>query len=89
MKVTTDAVQVLGGYGYTRDFPVERFMSRRRSCRFSRAQARFNELSLAGILQKTQQVVSRRSRAMSIEFERTGSHSSAKSGVRCKCRDKK
>ncbi|MDR6980252.1 alkylation response protein AidB-like acyl-CoA dehydrogenase [Streptomyces sp. 3330] len=26
MKVTTDAVQVLGGYGYTRDFPVERFM---------------------------------------------------------------
>lgn len=26
MKVTTDAVQVLGGYGYTRDYPVERFM---------------------------------------------------------------
>ncbi|MEU6826492.1 acyl-CoA dehydrogenase family protein [Streptomyces atriruber] len=26
MKVTTDAVQVLGGYGYTADFPVERLM---------------------------------------------------------------
>ena len=26
MKVTTDAVQVLGGYGYTKDFPVERMM---------------------------------------------------------------
>ncbi|ANH37895.1 Acyl-CoA dehydrogenase [Nocardioides dokdonensis FR1436] len=26
MAVTTDAVQVLGGYGYTRDFPVERYM---------------------------------------------------------------
>ncbi|WP_280362260.1 acyl-CoA dehydrogenase family protein [Nocardia wallacei] len=26
MKVTTDAVQVLGGYGYTRDFRVERYM---------------------------------------------------------------
>ncbi|MGB5952672.1 MAG: acyl-CoA dehydrogenase family protein [Ornithinimicrobium sp.] len=26
MKVTTDAVQVLGGYGYTQDFPLERFM---------------------------------------------------------------
>ncbi|MGW9348601.1 hypothetical protein SAMN05421803_113181 [Nocardiopsis flavescens] len=26
MRVTTDAVQVLGGYGYTRDFPVERHM---------------------------------------------------------------
>ena len=26
MKVATDAVQILGGYGYTRDFPVERYM---------------------------------------------------------------
>ncbi len=26
MKVTTDAVQVLGGAGYTRDFPVERYL---------------------------------------------------------------
>ncbi|MFF3324094.1 acyl-CoA dehydrogenase family protein [Streptomyces sp. NPDC002889] len=26
MGVTTDAVQVLGGYGYTQDFPVERYM---------------------------------------------------------------
>jgi alkylation response protein AidB-like acyl-CoA dehydrogenase len=26
MKVTTDAVQVLGGYGYTADFPLERYM---------------------------------------------------------------
>ena len=26
MKVTTDSVQVLGGYGYTRDFPVERYL---------------------------------------------------------------
>jgi alkylation response protein AidB-like acyl-CoA dehydrogenase len=26
MKVTTDAVQILGGYGYVEDFPVERYM---------------------------------------------------------------
>jgi butyryl-CoA dehydrogenase len=26
MKVTTDAVQILGGYGYVRDYPVERMM---------------------------------------------------------------
>jgi alkylation response protein AidB-like acyl-CoA dehydrogenase len=26
MKVTTDAVQVFGGYGYTREYPVERLM---------------------------------------------------------------
>ncbi|HTJ37264.1 MAG TPA: acyl-CoA dehydrogenase family protein [Dactylosporangium sp.] len=26
MSITTDAVQLLGGYGYTRDFPLERMM---------------------------------------------------------------
>ena len=26
MRITTDAVQVLGGYGYTRDYPVERML---------------------------------------------------------------
>ena len=26
MKVATDAVQIFGGYGYTREYPVERFM---------------------------------------------------------------
>jgi alkylation response protein AidB-like acyl-CoA dehydrogenase len=26
MQVTTDAVQVLGGYGYLKDHPVERMM---------------------------------------------------------------
>jgi acyl-CoA dehydrogenase len=26
MRVTTDAVQLHGGYGYTKDYPVERFM---------------------------------------------------------------
>jgi alkylation response protein AidB-like acyl-CoA dehydrogenase len=26
MRVTTDAVQLLGGYGYIKDFPVERML---------------------------------------------------------------
>ncbi|MGD6941794.1 acyl-CoA dehydrogenase [Cytobacillus gottheilii] len=26
MKVTTDAVQIFGGYGYTKDYPAERYM---------------------------------------------------------------
>ena len=26
MEVTTDAVQILGGYGYSREYPVEKMM---------------------------------------------------------------
>jgi len=26
MQVTTDAVQILGGYGYMREYPVEKWM---------------------------------------------------------------
>ena len=26
MRVTTDSVQILGGYGYMKDYPVERMM---------------------------------------------------------------
>ncbi len=26
MEVTTDAVQIFGGYGYMRDYPIEKFM---------------------------------------------------------------
>jgi len=26
MRVTTDAVQILGGYGYMKDYPIERMM---------------------------------------------------------------
>ena len=32
VKVSTDAVQVLGGYGYTKDFPVERFYRDSKLC---------------------------------------------------------
>ncbi len=32
MRVTTDAVQILGGYGYMKDFPVERMMRDAKIC---------------------------------------------------------
>ncbi|MFR9755369.1 acyl-CoA dehydrogenase family protein [Streptomyces sp. TR06-5] len=32
MEITTDAVQLLGGYGYTRDYPLERMMRDAKIC---------------------------------------------------------
>jgi len=32
MEVTTDAVQVLGGYGYSREYPCERYMRDAKIC---------------------------------------------------------
>ena len=32
VKVATDAVQVLGGYGYTKDFPAERYYRDAKLC---------------------------------------------------------
>ena len=32
VKVSTDAVQVFGGYGYTKDFPVEKFYRDSKLC---------------------------------------------------------
>ena len=32
MEVTTEAIQVFGGYGYTKDYPVERFFRDAKIC---------------------------------------------------------
>jgi alkylation response protein AidB-like acyl-CoA dehydrogenase len=32
MEITTDAVQLLGGYGYVKDYPVERFFRDAKAC---------------------------------------------------------
>ncbi len=32
MEVTTDAVQIFGGYGYIREYPVERMMRDAKIC---------------------------------------------------------
>ena len=46
MKVTTDAVQVFGGAGYTRDYRVERYMREAKITQSSRAPTRFSAWSL-------------------------------------------
>ena len=44
---TAEAIQVLGGYGYTKEFPVERFWSRRRSPRSTRATSEIQRFVIA------------------------------------------
>ena len=47
MKVTTDAVQVLGGYGYLRDFPVERMMRDAKLCEIGEGTSQIQRLVIA------------------------------------------
>lgn len=47
MKVTTDAVQVLGGYGYVRDFPVERMMRDAKLCEIGEGTSQIQRLVIA------------------------------------------
>lgn len=48
MEVTTDAVQLFGGYGYTTDFPVERFMRDAKITQIYGAPIRFSASSWRG-----------------------------------------
>ncbi|MBU6429430.1 MAG: acyl-CoA dehydrogenase family protein, partial [Cyanobacteria bacterium REEB65] len=47
MKVTSDAVQVLGGYGYVRDFPVERMMRDAKLCEIGEGTSQIQRLVIA------------------------------------------
>jgi hypothetical protein len=56
MKVTTDAVQVLGGYGYTRDFPVERYMREAKVMQIFEGTNQIQRLVIARALAKQDRV---------------------------------
>ena len=47
MRVTTDAVQVLGGYGYVREFPVERMMRDAKLCEIGEGTSQVQRLVIA------------------------------------------
>ncbi|SDI24821.1 Acyl-CoA dehydrogenase [Alteribacillus persepolensis] len=50
MKVTTEAVQVFGGYGYTKDYPVERFMRDAKITQIYEGTQEIQRLVIAGYL---------------------------------------
>ena len=47
VKVANDAVQVLGGYGYTKDFPVERFYRDSKLCTIGEGTSEIQKLVIA------------------------------------------
>ena len=47
MDVSTDAVQLLGGYGYTRDYPVERMMRDAKICEIGEGTSEIQRIVIA------------------------------------------
>jgi len=47
VKIASDAVQVLGGYGYTKDFPVERFYRDSKLCTIGEGTSEMQKLVIA------------------------------------------
>ena len=47
VKVATDAVQIFGGYGYTKDFPVEKFYRDSKLCTIGEGTSEIQKLVIA------------------------------------------
>ena len=47
VKLVNEAVQVLGGYGYTKDFPVERFYRDAKLCTIGEGTSEIQKLVIA------------------------------------------
>jgi butyryl-CoA dehydrogenase len=47
MRITTKAVQVHGGYGYTREYPVERMMRDAKICEIGEGTSEIQRLVIA------------------------------------------
>ena len=47
VQIANDAVQVLGGYGFTKDFPVERFYRDCKLCTFGEGTSEIQKLVIA------------------------------------------
>jgi alkylation response protein AidB-like acyl-CoA dehydrogenase len=47
VKVSTEAVQIFGGYGYTKDFPVEKFYRDSKLCTIGEGTSEIQKLVIA------------------------------------------
>ena len=48
MEVTTDAIQIFGGYGYTKEYPVERMMRDAKICEIYEGTSEVQKMVIAG-----------------------------------------
>jgi alkylation response protein AidB-like acyl-CoA dehydrogenase len=54
VRVATDAVQVLGGYGYTKDFPAEKYFRDSKLCTIGEGTSEIQKLVISRELLKSQ-----------------------------------
>ena len=47
VKVSTDAVQIFGGYGYTKDFPVEKYYRDSKLCTIGEGTSEIQKIVIA------------------------------------------
>ncbi|MEJ7672048.1 MAG: acyl-CoA dehydrogenase family protein [Chitinophagaceae bacterium] len=47
VKVSTDAVQIFGGYGYTKDYPVEKFYRDSKLCTIGEGTSEIQKIIIA------------------------------------------
>ena len=47
VKIATDAVQIFGGYGYTKDFPVEKFYRDSKLCTIGEGTSEVQKIVIA------------------------------------------
>jgi len=52
VKVSTDAVQIFGGYGYTKDFPVEKFYRDSKLCTIGEGTSEIQKINMNQMLSK-------------------------------------
>jgi len=57
MQVTTDAVQILGGYGYMREYPVEKWMRDAKIMQIYEGTAQIQRLVIAKQMQAARRAV--------------------------------
>ena len=50
VKVTNEAIQIFGGYGYTKDFPVEKFYRDAKLCTIGEGTSEIQKVVISKII---------------------------------------